>query len=77
MTGQAQQQGIHPGAIQERGLRQDLGLFDCASGIKIDVKTYAHSPRSSTAKPIDANGNLLNNFGYHAGRPRPTSWWCG
>ena len=32
------------------------------------MKTYSSFSSVSTAKPIDANGNLLNNFGYHAGR---------
>ena len=68
MTGQAQHRAS-PGAVQDRGVREDPRPVRLRQGIKIDVQDLQPaSPRSRTAKPINANGNLLTNFGYHAGR---------
>ena len=69
MTGQAQQQGFTEAQFKTAVCSKILGLFDCASGLKIDVKTYNSFSAISTAKPFDANGNLLNNFGYTPGAP--------
>ena len=76
MTGQAQQASFTQAQFKNAVCAKILGLFDCASGIKIDVKTYSVFSSVSTTKPIDANGNLLTNFGYTAGRARATSSWC-
>jgi Flp pilus assembly protein TadG len=67
MTGQAQQQGFTEAQFKTTVCSKILGLFDCASGLKIDVKTYNSFSAISSAKPIDANGNLQTNFGYSPG----------
>ena len=67
MTGQAQQQGFTEAQFKTAVCSKILGLFDCASGLKIDVKTYNSFSAISSAKPIDANGNLQTNFGYSPG----------
>jgi Flp pilus assembly protein TadG len=67
MTGQAQQQGFTEAQFKTAVCSKILGLFDCASGLKIDVKTYNSFSAISGAKPIDANGNLQTNFGYSPG----------
>jgi Flp pilus assembly protein TadG len=67
MTGQAQQQGFTEAQFKTAVCSKILGLFDCASGLKIDVKTYNNFSAISGAKPIDANGNLQTNFGYSPG----------
>jgi Flp pilus assembly protein TadG len=71
MTGQAQQASppLTKDTFKQKVCDKILGLFDCANGIKIDVKTYTSFSAVSTAKPFDANGNLLNNFGYTPGAP--------
>jgi Flp pilus assembly protein TadG len=69
MTGQAQQSSFTQQQFKSAVCGKILGLFDCANGIKIDVKTYSNFSSVSTAKPFDANGNLLNNFGYVPGGP--------
>jgi hypothetical protein len=45
------------------------GLFDCAGGLQIDVKTYSAFGSVDNSKPVDANGNLKTNFGYSPGGP--------
>jgi Flp pilus assembly protein TadG len=69
MTGQAQSQNFSQAQFKNAVCSRVLGLFDCQNGIKIDVKTYSGFGTVSTAKPIDANGNLTNNFGYDPGGP--------
>jgi Flp pilus assembly protein TadG len=69
MTGQAQQGSFTQAQFKSAVCAKILGLFDCANGIKIDVKTYSSFSTVSTAKPVDANGNLLTNFGYTPGNP--------
>ena len=67
MTGQAQQQNFDQAQFKNAVCARIMGLFDCAAGLKIDVKTYNNFSSISTSKPIDANGNLVNNFGYSPG----------
>jgi Flp pilus assembly protein TadG len=69
MTGQAQQSSFTQQQFKNTVCSKILGLFDCANGIKIDVKTYTSFSSIGTAKPIDANGKLLTNFGYTPGNP--------
>ena len=69
MTGQAQQSSFTQAQFKSAVCAKILGLFDCVNGIKIDVKTYSNFSAVSSAKPFDANGNLLNNFGYTPGAP--------
>jgi Flp pilus assembly protein TadG len=69
MTGQAQSSNFTQAQFKSAVCSKILGLFDCANGIKIDVKTYSSFSSVSTTKPIDANGNLLTNFGYTPGAP--------
>jgi Flp pilus assembly protein TadG len=69
MTGQAQQSSFTQQQFKNAVCAKILGLFDCANGIKIDVKTYTSFSSISSAKPIDATGKLLTNFGYTPGNP--------
>ena len=69
MTGQAQQASFNQAQFKTAVCAKIMGLFDCTNGLKIDVKTYTNFSAISTSKPIDANGNLLNNFGYQPGSP--------
>jgi len=68
MTGQAQQGSFTQAQFKQAVCAKVLGLFDCTNGIKIDVRTYSSFSTVSTAKPIDANGNLQTNFVYTPGQ---------
>jgi len=69
MTGQAQSSNFTQAQFKSAVCAKILGLFDCANGIQIDVKTYSNFSAISTSKPVDSNGNLLNNFTYTPGSP--------
>jgi Flp pilus assembly protein TadG len=70
MTGQAQSGGFTQQQFKDAVCAKILGLFDCAGGIQIDVKTYAGGFSTvSTANPIDPTTGLLQtaSFGYQPG----------
>ena len=69
MTGQAQSQNYDAAAFKSAVCGRIKGLFDCATGLKIDVKTYSAFGSVDNSKPVDANGNLKTNFGYQPGGP--------
>lgn len=69
MTGQAQTQGFDQGKFKTEVCKRIFALFDCAAGMQVDVRTYASFADVDLAKPIDANGNLVNNFTYKPGGP--------
>lgn len=69
MTGQAQQQGFSQAQFKEQVCSRVYGLFDCASGIQVDVRTYSSFSAINNAKPIDANGNLNLTASYQPGGP--------
>jgi Flp pilus assembly protein TadG len=68
MTGQAQTANFTETQFKQAVCAKILGLFDCANGIKIDVKKYSGFSSINNSKPIDAKGNLLTNFGYDPGK---------
>ncbi len=70
MTGQAQTQGFNQSQFKDAVCARVHGLFDCAGGISIDVKTYQNFSNVDMASPIDKNGKLVkSNFGYQPGGP--------
>jgi len=69
MTGQAQSQNFTAAQFKTAVCDKVKGIFDCASGLKIDVKTYSAFGSVDNSKPVDANGNLKTNFGYQPGGP--------
>ncbi len=70
MTGQAQSQNFTAAQFKNAVCARVGGLFDCAGGLQIDVKTYSGFGSINTAKPLDANGNLQSaSFGYQPGGP--------
>lgn len=69
MTGQAQTQGLTQATFKNAVCARVHGLFNCASGVYIDVRTYATFSGISVASPVDANGNLINSFAYQPGGP--------
>ena len=70
MTGQAQTQSFTAAQFKTQVCNRIGGLFDCAGGLQVDVKTYSTFGSISNAKPLDANGNLqTSSFGYQPGGP--------
>jgi Flp pilus assembly protein TadG len=69
MTGQAQSANMTQAQFKTSVCGRIAGLFDCANGMQIDVKTYTNFSSVDNSKPVDANGNLLTNFGYAPGGP--------
>jgi hypothetical protein len=69
MTGQAQNQGFNQAAFKNAVCSKIFGLFDCANGIYVDVRTFTSFSNVTMTNPIDANGNFINNFQYQPGGP--------
>src|SRR5262245_32764661 len=70
MTGQAQTAGFGQSQFKTAVCSKIYGLFNCANGLHVDVKSYTAFSNINTSKPIYANGNLqTGNFGYTPGGP--------
>ena len=71
MTGQAQTQGFSQAQFKNAVCGKVYGVFNCAGGLYVDVKTYtSFSNINNSQLPLDANGNLQSaNFGYQPGGP--------
>jgi Flp pilus assembly protein TadG len=70
MTGQAQSQSFTAAQFKTQVCAKVGGLFDCAGGLQIDVKTYSSFGSVDNSPPLDANGNLkTSSFGYTPGGP--------
>ena len=70
MTGQAQTQGFDQAAFKNAVCAKIYGLFDCANGVVIEVKSFPTFAAMTMPSPtLDSNGNMVNNFGYDPGVP--------
>jgi len=69
MTGQAQKQGFDQAKFKTEVCKRIFGLFNCSAGVQVDVRTYASFGSVNLSKPIDASGNLVNDFTYNPGGP--------
>ena len=69
MTGQAQTKGLSQEQFKEEVCKKVHGLFDCAGGILVDVRTYNSFSSINNTKPLDANGNLTLSPAYSPGGP--------
>ena len=69
MTGQAQTQGLNQNTFKSAVCAKVHGVFNCDAGVYVDVRTYTSFANITNASPIDANGNLINDFGYQPGGP--------
>jgi len=68
MTGQAQSQGFNQAAFKNAVCAKVYGLFDCQSGLVVDVKNYTSFASVDTSKPI-TNGVANLAAGYAPGGP--------
>lgn len=69
MTGQAQSQNFDAAAFKNAVCARIYGLFNCQSGVFVDVKTFTSFSNVTFSNPVDANGNFQNNFSYQPGGP--------
>ncbi len=69
LTGQAQTSGLNQTQFKQEVCNRIYGLFDCNSGIKVDVRTYNSFSSANMSKPIDANGNVTFTPSYQPGSP--------
>lgn len=68
-TGQAQTQGFSETEFKEQICANVVILSDCATNIKLDVRTYRdfESTESMLEQPVDEDGNLIEDFEYQPG----------
>lgn len=66
-TGQAQQQGLDEAAFRQQVCSRVAGLFDCEGGIRLDVRVVENFGNIDLSKPIDDDGNLVDDFGFNPG----------
>jgi len=70
MTGQAQSQSFDAATFKNSVCSKVGGLFNCQSGLYVDVKTYSSFGSVDNSTPVDANGQLkTGSFGYTPGGP--------
>lgn len=69
MTGQAQTANMTAASFKTEVCKRIYALFDCTTGVYVDVKSYANFASINITSPIDANGNLVNDFIYSPGGP--------
>jgi Flp pilus assembly protein TadG len=69
MTGQAQTSGYTQSDFKTAVCSRVYGLFDCANGMTVDVKSYSSFASANTTSPV-VNGQLdTSNMAYSAGGP--------
>jgi Flp pilus assembly protein TadG len=70
LTGQAQMQGLSKDTFKDQVCAKVYGLFDCASGIHVDVQTFTTFGAVSLQNPVDGQGKLdTSGFKYTPGGP--------
>jgi Flp pilus assembly protein TadG len=69
LTGQAQAQGLTQASFKDAVCARIYGMFDCSNGMSVDVRTYSTFAAVDLSRPVDNNGNLVNNFTYSPGGP--------
>jgi hypothetical protein len=68
-TGSAQKAGWDEKKFKEEVCDRVVALFDCANGVKVDVRTYSSFSSADLSRPVDENGKLKENFVYQPGGP--------
>lgn len=66
MTGQAQAASMTQAQFKQQVCSRITGLFDCANGIYVDVKSFSSFTAVTISNPVQ-NGNFVNNFTYSPG----------
>lgn len=66
MTGEAQTKGFSQSAFKTEVCKRIYGLFDCAGGVYVDVKSYSSFTAINTASPV-SNGTFNTSMSYNPG----------
>ena len=70
LTGQAQSQGLNATTFKNAVCARIYGLFNCQTGVYVNVQTYSSFGSISYSPPIDSSGHLVTSgFGYNPGGP--------
>jgi len=70
MTGQAQTQNLNATTFKNKVCERIFGLFDCANGLKVDVRTYQSFVNTDMTKPINQWGQVdTSGFTFQPGQP--------
>jgi Flp pilus assembly protein TadG len=70
LTGQAQTAGLTKDTFKAQVCAKVYGLFDCNSGVHVDVQKYDSFGSVSLDKPVDSDGNLdTSGFKFAPGGP--------
>jgi Flp pilus assembly protein TadG len=67
LTGQAQNANMDQAAFKTAVCNNIHGLFDCANGVSVDVRSFSNFGSIALPSPVDATGKLVNNFVYQPG----------
>lgn len=67
MTGQAQSQGFSAADFKTQVCNRIYGLFDCAGGLYVDVKSYSSFGSISTAAPVTGKNFNSGAMSYSPG----------
>jgi Flp pilus assembly protein TadG len=71
MTGQAQTQGLTLDTFKDQVCARIFGLFDCKSGVYVDVQKFSKFGDVAMTTPLDANGKLdSSGFKFSPGGPQ-------
>ena len=69
MTGQAQSQGFSQASFKSAVCAKVYGLFNCATGMHVDVKTYTNFSNVNLDPPLNSSGQFQDNMSYQPGGP--------
>jgi Flp pilus assembly protein TadG len=70
LTGQAQSQGFDATKFKNAVCANIYAMFDCQTGIYVDVRTFSSFSSVSMPNPVDGQGNFQSNsFTYQPGGP--------
>jgi Flp pilus assembly protein TadG len=67
MTGQAQTAGYDAAAFKNAVCAKIYGLFNCASGVTVDVQKFSSFSSVTNTSPVDSSGNFNLNPSYNPG----------
>jgi Flp pilus assembly protein TadG len=69
MTGQAQTAGYSQTAFKDAVCAKIYGLFNCQTGVYVDVQKFTNFSSITMPSPLDTSGNFQNTMAYNPGGP--------
>ena len=68
MTGQAQNASYTQASFKDAVCAKLVVMFDCLSGVYIDVRSYPEFASINISPPVDASGSFVNTMKYCPGK---------